>query len=272
LKSRTGNRTFMPFLPTGKTMSDEEYGDWLADHAWNPNRYPGLTVENDLTPADWLESLLTPRSFRVEMTVPRGYEACARIYFPFQRTGLDADGEWFEKHIRWQDMARENGMVAHALMEEETIKLPRIGSDVGDQCIDTMSPQQVEAMTPILARHTTSTTGWFLLWDGFGDLNQDVLGLAVPKVKHPDREFFLLRGPLDAFTHFTNNVNYFWPDDRAWCLSSDTDFSWSYLAGSRECTNEILGTPVMDALETTLGNPARSGMDVINDPKGKVAR
>jgi hypothetical protein len=272
LMKRNRHRSFMPMLPLGTTMSDEEYEDWYADHVWDPTRYPGMTIESDLTPAAWLDSLLAPGSFRVEMTAPRGYEAYARVFFPFDWTGFDGNGEWFKEHIRWADMARENGKVVHALMEEETIKAPRVGSDVGGQCNSNLSPEQVEAMTPILARHTSSTEGWFLLWEGFGDLNDKVFNVGVPKVNHPMRNFYLLRGPLDSYAHLRDVPNHWWPDDKAWCLSSDTDFSWSYLAGSRECVDEILGTPVMDALETLPGNPAHAGMDIINDPSGDVRR
>jgi hypothetical protein len=35
---------------------------------------------------------------------------------------------------------------------------------------------------------------------------------------------------------------------------------------------EVTGTPVIDALATRPENPARAGMDVINDPDGSVPR
>jgi len=259
-------------LPVGTSMSVEEYEAWYAEFAWNPNNYPGLEVEQDLSPASWLESLLADRSFTVNMTAPSGYEAYARIFFPFHRSVAGADGDWHEEKVRWSDMARENGKVAHPLMEAETITQPRVGNPAGDQPSSNLSPEQVEAITPILVRHTTSTHGWFLLWDGFGNHSAELLRMKVPKVVHPWREFYLLKGPLDAYTHFADVPNFWWPEDRAWCLSSDTDFSWSYLAGSRACIDEVDSTPVLDALETSLTAAAHSGMDRINDPNGDVVR
>jgi hypothetical protein len=160
--------------------------------------------------------------------------------------------------------------MVHALMERETIAGERTPN--GDQVMNGLSPEQFEALMPILARHTSSNSGWFLLWEGFGDLNKDVFDRQVPMVSHDMRDFYLLQGPLDSFAHFTSDPNFWWPDDRAWCMGTDTDFYWSYLAGSRACIDEVLAAPIMDAVETKPENPARSEMDVANDPNGIVPR
>jgi hypothetical protein len=86
------------------------------------------------------------------------------------------------------------------------------------------------------------------------------------------RNFFLLKGPLGGFDQFPDNPNYWWPDDRAWCICTDTDFEWAYLAGSVACVEEALSIPLIDGVRTKLDNPAHSGMDRINDPEGKVQR
>ena len=265
-------RSIAPFLPVGSKISDREHDEWADIHTWDPSRNTDLTIESDLAPAAWLESLFVPCSFEVWMTAPQGFEAYARIFFPFVRTGLDATGEWIEDHIRWTDLATQNGKVVHALMERETIVGTSESPIEGNQCSDRLSKEQLEAMLPILARHTASTNGWFLLWEGFGDLNDRVFGPHVPKVSHSMRSFYLLRGPLNAYTQSSNDPSYWWPDDRSWCVCTDTDFKWSYLAAGRACVEEFLALPVMDAVETKPENPARSGMDTINDPDGVVPR
>jgi hypothetical protein len=138
-------RTFRgigPFLPTGTTMSDQEYADWYEEHAWDPSRYNDLRLERDLAPAAWLEPLLSPRSFDVSMTAPRGYEAYARLFFPFLRSGLGASGEWSERRVRWTEMAEQSGKVVHALMEQETISTAPDGQGTADRCTDQLSPEQ----------------------------------------------------------------------------------------------------------------------------------
>jgi hypothetical protein len=206
------------------------------------------------------------------MTAPQGYEAYARIFFPFVRSGRDANGRWFEEHIRWTDLANQNGKAVHALMEQETIVGSKDDVIEGERCSSMLSPEQIETMMPIFARHTSSATGWFLLWEGFGDLNDQVFNPHVPKINHTMRAFYMLRGPLNSYAQFSNDPSYWWPDDRAWCLCTDTDFAWSYLAASRACIDEVLAEPVLDAVETEPGNPARSGMDTINDPESIVPR
>lgn len=134
-----------------------------------------------------------------------------------------------------------------------------------------LTDQQVDALLPILARHTASEHGWFLLWSGFGDLSQHVFE-QQPRVVHPMREFYLLRGALNTYRNLPESPSYWWPDDRAWCLCTDTDFHWAYIAGSAAYIREVLAVPELDAYETNPGNPARSGMDVINDPDGTVPR
>jgi hypothetical protein len=265
---RRRSRSFGPYRPLGSSLSDDEHERWYEDHAWTPSRYPDLSLEQDLAPAEWLGPRLDPRSFRVGMSAPRGYEAYARMFFPFVETGVSG-GVYRETHIRWSDRAARNGKSVHALMEAETISQgPR--DDIQDY--GQLTPEQLEVLVPVLSRSTSSAAGWFLLWEGFGDLNDQVFSPRVPRVRHEMRNFYLLRGPLDSYRAFSNSPSYWWPEDRAWCLCTDTDFSWSYLAASRTCVDAVLDAPVMDAVETELQNPARSGMDTVNDPDGLVPR
>ena len=206
------------------------------------------------------------------MTAPQSYEAYARIFFPFRRSVQDENDQWSQQSLRWADLAEAHGRSVHALMEKETIIRPPGGEPLNAHCDFRLGKEQFEALLPVLARSTTSTMGWFLLWDGFGDLDDQVFTPHVPKVHHDMRSFYLLRGPLDSYRHFSNDPSYWWPDDRAWCLCTDTDFSWSCLAGSRECIDQVLALPVMDAVETRPEHPAMSGMDVLNDPEGVVPR
>ena len=266
---RKRSTSFGPFRSAGSSESDAEYERWYEDRAWTPSGYPNLTLEQDLSPAEWLAPRLDRRSFQVGMTAPRGYEAYARMFFPFVQTGVRA-GVYRETFTRWSDRAARNGKTVHALMEAETISQQPPADDQDDY--GQLTSEQLEALVPILGRSTSSTEGWFLLWEGYGDLHEQVFNHRVPRVRHTMRNFYLLRGPLDSYGVFSNSPSYWWPDDRAWCLGTDTDFSWSYLAASRTCVDDVLNAPVLDAVETALDNPAHSGMDTINDPDGVVPR
>ena len=112
---------------------------------------------------------------------------------------------------------------------------------------------------------------WFLLWDGLGNVDPRAFE-GHRKVEHRGRSYHLLHGPLAARDRFANPPNYIWPDDRAWCLTTDIDFYWAYIAGTTPCVDEVIATPVLDAYATAPSNPARSGMDIINDPDGVIPR
>jgi hypothetical protein len=249
-------------------MPRPEYEAWYDAHAWSPSPASGLVSESDLAPAAWIEPRLRARSFDVSMTAPQGFEAYARILFPFAGEDIETDGTvTSQEHITWTETARRNRRVAHALMEQETILAP--GQEA--TCLNELADEQFDALLPILTRHTSSAHGWFLLWDGFGDLNQDVFG-SQPKVSHPMRDFYLLSGTQASYRNLPHDPNYWWPDDRSWCLCTDTDFYWAYIAGSEDCVSDVLSVPELDAYETNPCNPARRGMDVINDPHGFIAR
>jgi len=188
------------------------------------------------------------------MTVPVGFEACARLFFPF------------EGEETWTQVARRNGRIPHALMEEETVGVATDGTP--DGC---PSDEQVGRLLELLPAYTASERGWFLLWDGWGDLDETVFS-GKPMIEHAIRSFHTLRGPLAAFTEFSDIPSYWWPDDRSWVWCADTDFAWAYLAGSSALLERVTADPVLDAYLTDLRNPAHSGMDLLNDPDGTVPR
>jgi hypothetical protein len=265
-------RDIVPLTAGRRRMSGREYEAWRDTQAWDPSRTTELVVCTDLAAAQWIEPLLVPGSYEVRMTVPQGFAAYARIFFPFVVADFVEDGKLRQEYLTWTEVARRNGRTAHALMEQETILRGPGGDSEAMQCSDRLASDQVEAVLSIVSRHTSSSDGWFLLWDGFGDLSERAFHDDGPKVTHPMRSYYLLRGPLSAYGDFPDNPSYWWPDDRAWLVCTDTSFEWAYLAGSADCVAEVIASPVIDALATEPGNPAVCGMDVINDPDGSVPR
>lgn len=205
-------------------MSAREYEEWRDAHSWDPSRETELVIETDLAPAAWIEPLLLDHRSAALSMLPGGFAAYARIFFPFMA----------------EDVAERRERIAEALAEPESV-FPA-GSDGHanpEAYCGFLPPGQFSALLPVLARHTSSASSWFLLWDGFGDLNERAFSQA-PKVKHPGRDLYLLRGPHGAYTDFPSEPNYWWPDDRAWCVCSDTDWDYVYIAGSAACIDEIL--------------------------------
>jgi hypothetical protein len=225
----------------------------------------GLEVATDTSCAAWIGSHLHPESFRVDMTVPECFEAYARIFYPIVGETIYRDGRPVDtERITWTEMALRKGRTPHALMELETIA-------PGEPVYDCFADEQLDALVPILARHTNSTSGWFLLWDGFGDIDPRPFR-DQPKVDHRWRSYHLMRGPLAAYTEIANPPSYYWPEDRAWCVTTDIDDAWAYVGGTSSLIDETTSKPALDAYRTAPSNPARSGMDLLNDPEGIVPR
>jgi hypothetical protein len=260
-----------PLVAYGSKMSRREFAEWRDAHTWDPARDSELVVQSDLAPAAWIKPLLAQDTAEVRAMVPQGFDAYVRIFFPFVGHDIVVDGLPGQEQITWTEMARRHGRVAHALMEPETVLSGPGGEAEVETCSGSLSAEQFGALLPILTRHTSSARSWFLLWDGFGNLNERAFKRA-PKISHALRDFYLLRGPQRAYADFPDDPNYWWPEDRAWCVCTDTDFDWAYLAGPVACIDEVIGLPVLDAYATRPEHPAQSGMDVINDPDGSVPR
>jgi hypothetical protein len=48
-----------------------------------------------------------------------------------------------------------------------------------------------------------------------------------------------------------------WPDDRAWCVATEIDFRWTYVAGSRELVDALVADERFEALHATITDGAR---------------
>jgi len=151
-----------PLTAKGTTPSDDAYATWLEENTWAPSHECCLAIEADLSPAAWLLPGLAPGSFEVHLTAPEGYDAYARILFPFVGPSMRVGDSWAtEEHISWRTLAERNGRAFHPLVEEETVN---VGPDAGDHLVSkSLAKEQLAALVPILGRHTSSSSGWFLL-------------------------------------------------------------------------------------------------------------
>lgn len=180
----------------------------------------------------------------------------------------------------------------------------RVFDDVSDDAHEDAAEQVGFAIRSILAAHTsTAEACYFALWDGWGSLEggpQDTgLRWAVPrgfpqayrdkarrrtlkakrvnyapafpvdflrgpKVRVPNRDFYLFEGPLTADFDWgaadfepgfprdiPNDPALMWPYDHAWFAASDVDPDWIGIGGSWGLINELLEDPRLDVALTT---------------------
>jgi hypothetical protein len=258
-----------------------------------PWEFPGLELVVDTTRGGWIRPRLAEATFEVGMLVPAGFDAYARVFYPFALTNASQ-----APLTRWAQVAQRNGRRPHAEMERETITDPARGASsdlervpadpeaskhqevsthpvlfTPDDVLSTLPPDQFSALADVLARHTSAAgRTWFCVWDGYGNLGlESNAARRIPRLHHPMRDYLVYTGPLAGWQAFAKAGHaeppeYWWPDDRAWCFVTDTDFHWAYVAGSRACIEELVESSEIEALETRLSNRARFGMDTINRP------
>ena len=282
----------------GKLTSDGTGGQVTEipgrrDRFWE---FQGLDLVADFSGAEWLRPHLSHRGGEVRSWVPEIYESFARVFYPGRRGGVLVDGEIVAQTpptFRWSEVAEWNGWQVHPEMAPEAIVRPAPGKSMVPPDVEvndvgyTLEENDVSALASILTRHTdTPETTWFGLWEGYGDLmvgyaptpgRQEVHQVAYPEVLAlPDRNYLLYRGPISAWrqihnAHHTQVPDLWWPDDRSWCLATDTDFRWLYVGGTAACIEEIVNSTDVEALETRPEHRCYwIGSDLVNDPHGET--
>jgi hypothetical protein len=183
-----------------------------------------------------------------------------------------------DRIVRWRDVAAWSGVALGSNTQFPTIALPQDAPE-SELPWSGSSPKEgalagtdIAALADILAAETTTPDRcWFCLWEGYGSGSRR--GLAAPgqplqlypdpippqvrrgpRVSMPVRDYFLLTGPIDSVTRSTvladdgQTPNLSWPEDRAWCVASEIDLPWTYVAGSKELAGRLPSNVRIEAL------------------------
>jgi hypothetical protein len=249
-----------------------------------------LSPCGDVGSADWVVAGVGPFGSGVGGLVPHGFEAYARILHP----AYAAD----RSPVTWARVAAWSGGVVHPRVQFQALAgpVPRAGAArpwVEEPDPGSLPPVLLAALCDILARHTMSAGRcWFCVWDGYGPAPEgstvtftadvgdawepDVLPPEFPpeiaegpRVELPERTYLLLEGPLDAagelaMSLFPQSPNLFWPDDRAWCVATETDLDSTYLGGTAALIAEILADERLEAVPVDVTDPVWADSDEVN--------
>jgi hypothetical protein len=249
-------------------------------HDWTPD---DLELCADVAAATWVEERLRPWSrdrVLVWSYMPDVFEAYARVFHPPWRS---VDGA----KLRWADAAAKAGVSLDA--ETSFLEMFGVEPNTGDGGVD--GPQEGSMPAHIMRvlagvlEPKTSTPGraWFCCWEGDGSFWSSAHGFlttdgggpspaeieagkqkderwkAAPKVRAPSRRYLLFTGPLsvvDALVRLgAPALNLWWPDDRAWFVSTEVDSISTYVGGSREIIDAVLGAPELEAVEARIDSP-----------------
>lgn len=210
------------------------------------------------------------RGTPVGAVIPPGFEAYARIFHP----AFTTDG----RSLTWAEVAEWAGRVSHAEMQWEAITRPagpRESSPPWDQdpLVGRCPPEVRVPLVEILGRYTrTPERCHALVWFGFAGLDESFPD--APRVTAPFREYLPLVSPvgriadgvLEGWAVWDTGPNLWWPEDRAWCVATEVDFCWTYVAGTRSSIDAVLADEGLEALEA---HPDQRGdylSDSINGP------
>jgi hypothetical protein len=263
-------------------------------YAWLPEE---VDLETDVSPAMWVIERLRPWGVHYPQPVacfmPDSYEAYARVLHPAREyTPARRWVRWSELAAR-----RGVEITSETRFEDASGFLPQTGPVDGiDEPYDGSMPEHlVEEVATFLARWTfTPSRCWFGLWDGNGtwwkgasgvltprdaevvmntgdleavaeieaeagriDDERDRVLRATPTFGTPQRQYFLMSGPLSAAGALTDaaggsSPNLWWPHDRSWFVSTEVDGFSTYIGGTALLIDAMVSSPIIEAVETSI--------------------
>jgi hypothetical protein len=245
----------------------------------------------DIDQANWWTEVLHPFAQDVGSVIPDLFPAYARLFHPVD-----------EQHggpRTWAEIAATNGRIAHPEMQLHEIARPlgstRQPSNISDWCnrarMGCLPLEQLVALVDILTPYTTTPERcWCCVWEGYGQLSggkahatltrrgtapQYLASLAPPEVADgprvcvPNRAYLLLAGAvaeIPALFDFLDyqSPNIWWPEDRAWCVSTEIDFAWTYIGGAAEPIEPVLADPRLETLPAKVTDRFTVDSDLLN--------
>ena len=211
----------------------------------------------------WLrERLRAPQDHVTTSWIPSGFEVYARILHSVE----EGPGE---PPVRWADVARWSGVALVPTIQWYEVALPEVMPNTKSPWSSqgpregSLSQADTIELVEVLSRHSAELC-LFGLWEGYGGgvavegLDAKLLPRRVewaPTFELPWRTYELFEGPLEGATCFRTSwfqsPNLWWPQDRSWCVASEIDLPWTYVAGSRELVGDVLAATRLEALEAS---------------------
>jgi hypothetical protein len=253
-----------------------------------------VTPSDAVEAADWIPGRLNGFAKNVGSIVPTGFEAYARIFH--HATG---GAQYPGVEVRWSEVAAWAGRTVHPEMQFHAITAPLPGRTSGplpwtyEPRLGVLSVQQARALVDVLTpRTTTPNACWLCLWEGYGYNTAVWMTAARASREHrppppqelqppgaaqfgellkrrkrvglPGRDYLLFKGSIAQAQGWEDGPNLWWPDDRAWCVASEIDFPYTYVAGSKALIDDILRHPGLEALPATVEDGINANSDTIN--------
>ena len=230
--------------------------------------------------AGWIGERLAPfDAHQVTSVVPGGFGAYTRVLHPAETPGPGG-----ARLVRWAEVAAWSGQPLRADAQFHSIALPpdppaapAPWSSQGPEPGRLYLPDAEVLAGLVRGWTTTPAQCWFCLWDGYdwagtlltppgepGLQLPDPVPAAVrrgPRVHLPHRDYLLATAPVEAVTAVaaltdgSQTPNLWWPADRAWCVATEIDLPWTYVAGPAGLIEAILADDRLEALPAGPADP-----------------
>ncbi|MCZ4078994.1 hypothetical protein O1W68_13655 [Rhodococcus sp. H36-A4] len=224
-------------------------------------------LRQDISEGRWVaDSVTFAPTTTVGSLVPAGFDAYARILYPVRLSNPDGDS----RLVRWSDIARHTGTIAHAEMELHALTAKTgpgfLRSDPPTPAAQVLDwREQLEGVVQVLAQHTSTPDDcWFAFWEGNTSL--DDIRTTAPTVTIGGFDYFLLRGhgarATQPFRALAPHI--WWPADHSWCMVAHFDFPCVYLGGSHQAVGDVLAMPEIEAWPARVDQIVTADNDHLN--------
>lgn len=228
------------------------------------NEWSDDDLQHDVSEARWVaENIVDAPATTVGSLVPVGYDAYARILYPVYSPGPGGE----RRLVRWSDIARHTGAIAHAEMELHSLEAKSASGRSGVVPAKVVAPwgdQLLGLSSALTGATSTPENCWYAIWEGNTAL--DPIRRITPTVQIDGYNYYLLRGPVaratDSYRGLTPNI--WWPNDRAWCMVAHFDFPCVYLGGSNETIEKVLGLQDIEAWPARFDQVVTADNDQLN--------
>ena len=221
------------------------------------------TVIDGVASGSWIKSRLDAQIGSVTETVPKGYEAYARILHP----ASDIEG----KLVRWATVAEEQGKIAHREMQWHTL----IGSTdrTGAPSLGEMDLDELKVMCEILVTQTLDPGNCFI---GFCDIWAWVDKQFPPQHRRQrmlelplGRNYVVLHGPLSTAGEMGDGglkrpPSLIWPGDHSWFVASEVDFDSTLVGGNSKLIEAVVRSAGLEAWQMEPTDSLAADADKVN--------
>jgi hypothetical protein len=231
-----------------------------------------LTRLDDFSETEWLLDGRLPLAreafppVRVGNVIPPVFEAWRKLLHPMYRDAEIDDHVMRGGRIRWEELAGEHGLEFHPEIHHASfarafpggrwpvrVRAPREGTLDAETCL---------ALVEILEAHTRAEQCYFY-YTGVSVNYDDEHGFAPQLYRGLSRDLLAFEGMAEV----NATPEYWWPEDRAWCVHTDWDSAFTLIGGPEAAVEELGRHPEIESLRVKAESRVDAEADEINIEK-----